>query len=250
LFRRYAKDIAGFGSAIAAQWWQTRPRSGARPPAIHTLPAVSCSSCRRIEAPSQFDAATIRSTAPVWETLDGRHCLFDLAGVRFIDSTGLAHLMRLHQQLRSAGRHLVLLAPSPTVQRALKFMGWSDFLASAPDAVEARRIIQERGEEPAAISTAGAQPLAWRGEITVANVEAVRQLTESQLAALSSPDGRLIIDLDGVRFIDSAAVGAMIRVREAAERHGANLSFVGATPGVRNVLRLANVEDLLLEKSA
>jgi anti-anti-sigma factor len=176
--------------------------------------------------------------------------LFDLSGVRFIDSTGLAHLMRLHQQLRSARRQLVLLAPSRVVQRALRFMGWTDFLAIAADAVEARRIIQDRREEPTATLQDGTRPLAWRGEITVANVDAIRQLTEAQLAALPSPDRKLTIDLDGVRFIDSATAEVMVRVKETAERHGADLCFAGATPGVRNVLRLAKVEDLLLERSA
>ncbi|MEV4889970.1 STAS domain-containing protein [Nonomuraea sp. NPDC055795] len=44
----------------------------------------------------------------------------DLAGISFIDSSGLAALVRLHQQAESEGAALRLVAVSPHLRRLLK----------------------------------------------------------------------------------------------------------------------------------
>ena len=47
----------------------------------------------------------------------------DLAGVSFIDSTGLSVLLHARERLETAGRKLMIVRPSPPVTRVLELAG-------------------------------------------------------------------------------------------------------------------------------
>lgn len=49
--------------------------------------------------------------------------VIDLAGVTFLDSSGLAVVARAHVSLQEMGRHLRLSNPSPSVRRVLELSG-------------------------------------------------------------------------------------------------------------------------------
>jgi anti-anti-sigma factor len=55
-----------------------------------------------------------------------------------------------------------------------------------------------------------------------------------------------IINLSSVRFIDSSALGVMVRARKLALEQGVELLFTGLCPAVQNVVQLARLEDFLL----
>jgi anti-anti-sigma factor len=77
---------------------------------------------------SQFDAeiAEIARAAPP-------HVLIDLARVTFMDSTGLASIIRAHRAAASAGCTLAFRSGSDQVQRLLKLTGTIDFLTFEED---------------------------------------------------------------------------------------------------------------------
>jgi len=255
LLRRYATDLWRFGRAMAAQTWHTLPRLGriCRPlrvppggPVVLTEPTW-----RRISALERLDAEAVRRDSALWAAAGDRHCLVDLADVRFIDSTGVGLLLCLRRTLRAAGRCLVLVAPSRPVQRVFQAMRVQDLFVTAADVLDARQQIAERVEPPAPVLVGGApRPLCWRGELTASNAQEVWHLTEPQLTSPGSPQRELTIDLSEVRFIDSTALGLMVRARHAAEQHGVILRFAGAQPNVRNVVRLSKLESLLVEGAA
>jgi N-acetylglucosaminyldiphosphoundecaprenol N-acetyl-beta-D-mannosaminyltransferase len=60
---------------------------------------------------------------------------------------------------------------------------------------------------------------------------------------------KLAIDLSHVRFIDSTGLGLMVRAKKLASSHGAHLTFTGLQPTVRNVLRIARMEEYLLSEN-
>jgi anti-anti-sigma factor len=60
------------------------------------------------------------------------------------------------------------------------------------------------------------------------------------------PRRKLIIDLSSVRFIDSTGLGLMVRAKKLVAGHGAHMVFTGVQPTVRNVIRIARLEDYLL----
>ncbi len=284
LFRRYLKDLGVFGSSILAQWWQLqfrRPRRNADfqsavspicnrhrndPP----LAQIESLSWQLLRVPKRLDLAAVNSDSIFTAQLatEPRHCLLEMAGVKFIDSTGVGALIHLQKRLHADGRQLVLVAPSPFVQRALILMRLQDFFASAPDLGAAQRLIQARASEQlvAATSATGtaANPLLWHGEITAANAEKVWQRIRAHLlstpspleeragerrqnpSSLNAPCQELIIDLSAVRFIDSTGLALMIRTKKMAQRNGANVLFTHPQPAVRNVLHLARLEQFLL----
>jgi anti-sigma B factor antagonist len=68
-----------------------------------------------------LDLATAPHLESSFEEPDG-HVALDLAKVRFIDSTGLRALVRI----RERQARVVLIAPSPVVQRLLSLTGMTD----------------------------------------------------------------------------------------------------------------------------
>ena len=87
---------------------------------------------RVVCATGELDA----STGPkLWDVLDveltsGRDTVvLDLAGVRFIDSTGLSVVLRAHKALQSAGGKIVLRSPQPQTRQLLELSALIDILA-------------------------------------------------------------------------------------------------------------------------
>jgi N-acetylglucosaminyldiphosphoundecaprenol N-acetyl-beta-D-mannosaminyltransferase len=259
LFRRYLKDLLVFGWSILAQFWSfrrgLRTQEATQETENRTVPdsdrMQTDSIWHQVEIPRKLDLTITRdeqffaSLLPV----DGRHCLLHMDKVGRIDSTGMGLLIRLQQHIRASGRQLVLLAPSRAVQRALQAMRLEGFFCAAPDVAGADQILQNRLREEYVLvalgKTAETDTLFWQGEITAANAGTVWEQTRAYLASsLAGPQA--IIDLSSVRFIDSSALGVMVRARTLALEQGVRLLFTGLCPAVLNVVRLARVEDLLL----
>jgi anti-anti-sigma factor len=89
----------------------------------------------------------------------------------------------------------------------------------------------------------GAKTLVLRGEITAANVERVWELAQP---GLSSPRQAIVMNLSGVRYIDSSGLGLLLRAKKLAQSRESTLALVGLQPAVQNVLRLARLEGYLL----
>lgn len=340
LFWRYFKDLWVFSWAITAQWssLQFRRRRQNRESQWSLL--RSSSSWQGYKLPRSVDRETVERNVEELNRIlnDSRHCLLDASEVRFIDSTGLGMIARLQQKLSSLGRQLVLLAPTTAVRRALRIVRLREFITCACDVPTALQIIDSRARETTAAATrrtaAASNPLAWQGEITAANAEAVWNFTRQHINLLctgwkangsngeptASADGtssngfgaadhdhgdltngkgngkahqvnhtnggavaenygavlnrgngephpvldalklrilnpptllrtrKITIDLSNVRFIDSTGLGLMVRAKKLALSHGALLAFTGLQPAVRNVLRIAKMEDYLLSE--
>jgi len=117
--------------------------------------------------------------------------------------------------------------------------------------IEARELIKAREREQSAQVINGARrPLIWQGEITAANAEEVWRQTRAEINSMSSWRKQWIVDLSQVRFIDSSGMGVMIRAKKYAPRRGACVRFAGASPVVRNVLRLSKLESFLLDNES
>ncbi|HEY6168921.1 MAG TPA: WecB/TagA/CpsF family glycosyltransferase [Verrucomicrobiae bacterium] len=278
LFRRYAADLWQFGAAMAAQWWRMQLRgrichhqlqlrsrlalSRAAFSPVHGQSDLGVARAvlveptwQRVEVPVRLDADAVRRDSALWEKIasDDRHALLEMANVDFIDSTGVGLLVRLHKRLRASGRFLVLLDPSVAVRRALKLMRLDDVFLTAPDAAEAQRLIQQREREqespvelsPVAVYGAS-RPLFWRGAITAANAGEVWRVTHGQIKSCSSWRKQWDIDLADVRFIDSAGILLMARLKRYARRKGAVVRFTEAPEHLRKVVRLAGLENTLL----
>jgi anti-anti-sigma factor len=246
LLRRYSEDLVVFGWAALEQWRRLRPREREASRLSHTVRHME--QWTAINLGPRLDRAVAQDPALSPDRLnrDERPCLVALSEVQFIDSAGAAWLMRLNRAFRAAEGHLILLAPSRAVIRALKLLRLEDFFAVAPSAASACELLEARTREQAdAVEADFKRPalLRWRGEITAANAERVWRQTASQITEAPA-FGQFIIDLSLVRFIDSSGLSLMGRARNLARSHGVQVDFTGARPPVTNVLRLAGMNNL------
>jgi anti-anti-sigma factor len=96
----------------------------------------------------------------------------------------------------------------------------------------------------------GDAQIGWRGDVTAATVDEVWDRTSVLLNTRAHTDVEAAIDLKQVRFLDSAGIGFMLRVRRMARQHGLTVRFVNPSEPVRRVVRLAKLEDYLLGEAA
>jgi N-acetylglucosaminyldiphosphoundecaprenol N-acetyl-beta-D-mannosaminyltransferase len=254
LCKRYCIDLWHFGGAILKQWWRLRSRRRYTPAGDATATPVTQQS-KLIRMPTRLDGEAVQHGAQLWKhALEGSSCCFlQLSNVEFIDSTGVGLLIRLQKRARLEQKQLVLIGCSPSVRRALELMRLHDFFKHAsdlPSAVE--KFSRDRYAEPVLV---GAEPgrsmpvLLWYGEVTASNADDVWERTQHHLVC-AAQRGALTVDLGHVSFIDSTGLAVMIRARKFAKQHAFRLTFTSLQPPVQNVLRLARMEDFLLQDHA
>ena len=77
------------------------------------------------------------------------------------------------------------------------------------------------------------------GELSLATVPGLTErLAEAELAAPST----LLIDLRGVTFMDSSALGVLVRARNRGRRHGCRLVLAVAPGPVARVLAITGLD--------
>jgi anti-sigma B factor antagonist len=82
--------------------------------------------------------------------------------------------------------------------------------------------------------------LAVRGDLDVEGGPALR---DALLAAMDShPASRLVVDLDGVDFLDSAGLGVLVGGRERARSRDGDLVLVATGRSVLRVLELTGLD--------
>jgi anti-anti-sigma factor len=76
--------------------------------------------------------------------------ILDLAGVEFMDSSGLRVILHLQRELTSDSGRLVLLSPTHEVRNILTLTGLDQHLAVAPTIEQAEKLLAADGSAPAA----------------------------------------------------------------------------------------------------
>jgi anti-sigma B factor antagonist len=84
-----------------------------------------------IAVAGEIDAHTAPALAAALTAADHDPLVLDLAGVEFVDSSGLRVLLEAHQVREADGRSLVLARPSAAVQRVLDVAGVDGYLVVA-----------------------------------------------------------------------------------------------------------------------
>ncbi|MDA8017821.1 MAG: STAS domain-containing protein [Thermoanaerobaculia bacterium] len=83
------------------------------------------------------------------------------------------------------------------------------------------------------------QELRWKGDLNAASAPELRRQLE---ALLEKGSNRLLLDLEGVGFVDSSGLSALIGVLKAARAEGGNLALVHVQPQVRSILQLTRLD--------
>jgi anti-sigma B factor antagonist len=80
------------------------------------------------------------------------------------------------------------------------------------------------------------------GEADVTNSDELRRLLDDEVSRQPST---LILDLSGLRFMDSSALHALLLVNRAQERQGGVLALVSPQAAVAKILRLTTADRLI-----
>jgi N-acetylglucosaminyldiphosphoundecaprenol N-acetyl-beta-D-mannosaminyltransferase len=249
LYRRYASDITCFLPTLFTQWWRLTARNPApiQPREVAPVPA----GWRGINAGTRLTRRSLEADGEFWRSAHDRpgHWLVDLSGIQVVDATGVAFLIRCRKELHAGGRQLVLLAPSAPLRRLLATMRLSDHFVVANNADQATRCADTL-VAPTLRRDGTTRSLAWSGEIIAANVADVWQMTTDHITTFVTGGATLIVvDLSRLRFIDSSGAALMSRLKRWGQAQLVEVLFANAQPNVRNVLRLAQLDQLLLEGS-
>ena len=80
------------------------------------------------------------------------------------------------------------------------------------------------------------------GEADVTNTDELRRLLDEEVA---QQPRTLIIDLSGLRFMDSSALHALLRANRSLDRQGGVLALVSPQAAVAKILRLTTADRLI-----
>lgn len=79
-----------------------------------------------------------------------------------------------------------------------------------------------------------------RGELDVATQGALREVLERHAGA-----GSLVLDLGGLRFLDTSGLRLILETSEAARRDGGGFAVLPGSPEVQRPFELAGVAELV-----
>jgi N-acetylglucosaminyldiphosphoundecaprenol N-acetyl-beta-D-mannosaminyltransferase len=257
LFWRYLSDLWFFTWHFIVQWCQfhLNRRRVARYRRLTVVTEKTESGFELVMLPPRFDAAVVRDHEWLWKCLIAApsHLMFDMKHVQFIDSTGVGLLVRLHKNLVAANCQFVLASLSPVALQSLERLHMPELLTIAADLNAAKTLIAERtGAAGAAVAldlSAAPKPLAWHGEITAVNIDAVKHLSDSYLESCAAELKNAVFDLSDVQFISSAGVGLMGRLKKHGRLRGVEVVFVDPQPKVLRVIKTFRLERYLFGDS-
>jgi anti-sigma B factor antagonist len=89
---------------------------------------------------------------------------------------------------------------------------------------------------------AGAAVLSVRGEVDVATAPRLR---EHVVDAVSNGHRYIVIDLDGVDFLDSTGLGVLVGALKRVRTHGGELHFVCTQPRILKVFDITGLDRVL-----
>jgi anti-sigma B factor antagonist len=84
--------------------------------------------------------------------------------------------------------------------------------------------------------------VAVRGEADVTNRDSLGAALDAEVALQPRV---LIVDLSGLRFMDSSALHVLLRANRALDRHGGAMSLVAPQAAVAKMLRLTTADRLI-----
>jgi anti-anti-sigma factor len=126
----------------------------------------------------------------------------------------------------------------------------STFLSSFPPSARVAQEEQlsglERVREDGALSLLAEQDgdaivIRAVGELDIASAKTL----EAELGEAVSAASAIVLDLDGLSFIDSTGLRTLLRAAQLASRHGSALRIRRGSPQVERAIEVAHVEDLL-----
>ena len=175
--------------------------------------------------------------------------LLDASEVSFMDSCGLGRLAALVRSCRTAKQWLVVVRPTAAFQAAIRAVRMDALFPMLATEAEALAWVATQ------LASGGKHAAAGNGVVWVSFNRALDALYHDEMMALldaaiadnAATIRSLVVDLSEVSFIDSRAVGGLIRAWKMMTARGGTMFLAGATPAVREILALLHLDQILPE---
>ncbi len=250
LFSRYLVDLLFFVRALRAQRraLAVRPEAAVSSPNVPPPAAPMLSGdVRSVRWSGRVDAAAIAGAQIVDPSADlsaGTAIALDTSAVSFLDSSGLGFMLAAYRRAIAGGGGLALVNPSPAVAGLLDAMKLARLFPIIDEPARARAALGLTRPTSAAASSAEDLMLPIQGELTATRTPGLLRWIDDLWAARPTAK-RVVVDMSAVRFMDSSGLGLLLHVhRLTAARPGAKLIISQPTENVRNVFRLAKMDNL------
>jgi len=248
LASRYFKDFVFLVSAALRQARAQRRRKTLCESACDLPPRVAVGDPAVIRL--EWRGAVIYDNlegSPIPEVIDSP-VLLDACRLVFMDSSGLGRLCKLVRACHEANQPLVVVNPAGVFTMYVETMGMKALFPMVADEDAAMAWLTERQASGGSSRVAdnGALWVSFNRSLDAAYHEEMMTVLES---AISGAVGRrvLVVDLKDVGFIDSRAVGGLLRALILMTAKGGAMFLSGASPVVREIIALLRLDKILAE---
>lgn len=248
LVKRYSKDLLFLASASWQQHRSYRHRvnlseSAKQLPSLAEVPSIPMV---RIHWAGDLQLKNMAG-APLPEAVLSP-VILDASAVTFIDSSGLGHFAGLVRSCRAANQLLIVVNPSPSFSLAIRAVRMESLYQTAASEAEALALIEQH------MASGSDKKVMDDGVVWVSFNRSLDALYHDQMmstleAAISDKPqiSKLVVDLKDVSFIDSRAVGGLIRAWKMVAAKGGEMFLAGASPAVREIICLLRLDKILPE---
>ncbi|BCU79576.1 WecB/TagA/CpsF family glycosyl transferase [Luteolibacter sp. LG18] len=241
LVSRYANDFHFLAGAALRQAMLSAKRDKID---VSRMPAVArtASNVIRLSWVGALEKGSYEGAA-VPDQVD-RPVLLDASAVSFMDSGGLGRLALLLRRCRASGQELFLVAASGFVRHALAAGKLDTMLTIVPDESTALETIGKTAVCTRTSVDGGIARVAFDHPLDAMHLDEITSALED---AESRAGKSLVVDFSAVPFIDSRAVGVLIRYHKKMLAKGGALYLDRVSGEVSQILKLLRL-DAILEK--
>jgi N-acetylglucosaminyldiphosphoundecaprenol N-acetyl-beta-D-mannosaminyltransferase len=246
LVARYRKN---FVFLFQASWRQyrslrTSPTSPAPPRA-----AVGCPGWRDVQRISWAGRLTWKdpSGAPV-PAATTLPLFLDASQITGLDSVALGRLALVARVCRAAGQPMFVIAPSPAFREATEAAQMQSLYTVVDDETAAFAILAEMPASDHECRKLDGE-VVWVSFSRALDALFYKEMVDTFDATLAENPSlkTLVVDLREVTFIDSRAVGGLIRTWKMMTAKGGQMYLAGASPSVKSIISLLKLDKLLSE---
>jgi N-acetylglucosaminyldiphosphoundecaprenol N-acetyl-beta-D-mannosaminyltransferase len=185
--------------------------------------------------------------APVPELIS-TPVLLNAARITLMDSSGLGQLARLARACRTAGQLLVVVAPSPAFKTSVAAAHMDFLMPTAASEAAAMKLVAEHQAGGGTSHTAanGVVQVSFNRPLDATYHDEMMTVLRSSIEN-SAGIRVLVVNLKDVSFLDSRAVGGLIRAWKMMVAKGGEMYYAAASPAVAEILRLLRMDQVLKE---
>lgn len=248
LVKRYGKDLVFLGVASWQQHQSYRNRisisqSAKQLPSFEEVPSIPMIRLHWVGDLQLKDM----SGAPLPDSILSP-VILDASAISFIDSSGLGHFATLVRSCRTAGQLLVVVNPSLSFKTAIRAVRMESLYQTVETEAAALQLIEEYH------ASGSDEKVLDDGMVWVSFSRALDALYHDEMmltletAISHKPQiSVLVVDLKNVSFIDSRAVGGLIRTWKIVAAKGGEMFLADANPSVREIISLLRLDKILPE---